>query len=154
MKSILASSHKVHLMKHNNSYFGTVDSNSKSMVFAFPKMKYVEDVMQTLQHSHVNVQQYSNDVFKVSKCDDSIMNYRKQGSNEIVVESRRCLDAQVYLTMNNVGMFIVNNIIEDDDASLYLVSTQSTYTPVFVNNISVHMNLNKMMNNIVSHPLD
>lgn len=154
MKSILASSHKVHLMKHNNSYFGTVDSNSKSMVFAFPKMKYVEDVLQTLRHSHVNVQQYSNDVFKVSKCDDSIMNYRKQELNEIVVESRRCLDAQVYLTMNNVGMFIVNNIIEDDDASLYLVSTQSTFKPVFVNNISMHMNLNKMMNNIVSHPLD
>lgn len=154
MKSIIESTQKVHLMKQNNGYFGTVDYNSKPMVFAFPKFKHVDNVMQTLRLNHVNVQQYSNDVFKVTMFDDVVKKSRKHEFSDLVVENHRYLDAQVYLTMNNVGMFVVNNIIEDDDANLYLVSTQTTFQPVLVNNVSVHMNLHRMLNNIVPHPFE
>lgn len=153
MASILYSQ-QFFMLKCGRSYFGHGGSTiGRPLVFTFTKQHHADIVRKTLTLWDCNIHDYNQSVYELHVAGKVNVNAPRL---DMSIDSYGFFDAQIYLTMNNVDMFIVDSIIEDDDGHIYLVNSPATFQPLFINNDMTVMHMNRLLNmdDVVSHPID
>jgi hypothetical protein len=62
------------------------------------------------------------------------------------VERMGYVDLNLHVSLNNIDVYIVDNIIEDDEANMYLMNCETKLEPLFINEMMVKIHLNKILN--------
>lgn len=130
------------MLKRSGRYFGYTNYVQTPVVFAFRKERNIE----TIRHNMFSYKNYTidNDMSNVYKItyEQPLEIRRRSKLSPFEIERMGYFDMNLHVTLNNVQVHIVDDVIEDDESNLYLVNCGTEMTPVFVNDNMVKRHLN------------
>ena len=134
-----------YLLKKSGKYFGHINYTSSPVVFAFRKPKNIESIRDNLcRYKQYKIDDNTSDVYKVS-FDRKRHIIKKNSSSLYEIEQMGYYDMNLHITLNNLKLHIVDDIIEDDETNIYLMNCGTLMEPVFVNDIMIKRHLNKFI---------
>lgn len=133
-----------YVLRRGGRYFGHINYQSSPTVFAFRKQKDLERIKYSIvNHVKYHIDDHNSDTFKIVYEHPIEM---KQRHSLYEIERMGYIDICLHTSLNNVSLYIVDDIIEDDEANMYLMNCGTTMDPVFVNDMMKKIHLNKIIN--------
>lgn len=133
-----------YIIKKSSKYFAHLNYTTRPVIFAFRKQKNVEIVRDSLcNHSKFMIDDHNVDTYKITY-EKPIEKNRRMKLYE--VERMGYVDLNLHVSLNNIDVYIVDNIIEDDEANMYLMNCETKLEPLFINEMMVKIHLNKILN--------
>jgi hypothetical protein len=137
----------VFLLRHTQGYLGHSHRGAnveKSKVFTFRNLRIAKEVASKLTHQPFVVSQYNEQVYQLQLTQKPV-DWKPQ---ELEAECFGLLNAQIYLSMNNVDLHLVDNCFDSDDGDIFLVSTKPTskvLKGMFINDDMLKIHLKKIV---------
>ena len=128
------------VIRKSGKYFGHVNYQTNPVVFAFRKHAHVEKVRQSVSKHNYKIDDHNASFYKVVY--EPKMKVRPQ---QFEVVSMGYFDLNLHISMNNVNLYVIDNIIEDDEANMYFVNCKTRLEPIFINDAMMRMHLNKIV---------
>ena len=133
-----------YMLKKSGRYFGHINYTSNPVVFAFRKQKNIEAIRDNLcLHRHYTIDDDTSNVYKVTF--DKPLDIKKKNSSLYEIERMGYFDMNLHVTLNNINVHIVDDIIEDDETNMYLMNCGTVMEPIFVNDIMIKRHLNQFI---------
>jgi hypothetical protein len=134
-----------YLLKKSGRYFGHINYTSTPVVFAFRKPKNIEAIRENLCHyGNYKVDDNTSNVYKLTF--EKRLDIRKRTlSSSYEIERMGYFDMNLHVTLNNINVHIVDDVIEDDETNMYLMNCGTVMEPVFVNDIMIKNYLNRFI---------
>lgn len=132
-----------YFLKRADRYFGHMNYHSNPTVFAFRKPIDVEKVKNNLcNYVKYDIDDHHSGIFKIVYENPKNLNARRSFYE---IERMGYFDMCLHITLNNLNVHIIDDIIEDDETNMYLMNCGTTMEPVFVNDMMYKMHLNKIL---------
>lgn len=132
-----------YLLKKGGKYFGHINYISRPTVFAFRKQRDLEKVKYNIcNHVDYSIDGHNSEYFQIIYEHQLDM---KRRLNLYEIERMGYIDMCLHITLNNVNLHIVDDVIEDDESNMYLMNCGTTVDPVFVNEMMTKLHLNKII---------
>lgn len=132
------------MLKKSGRYFGHMNYTSTPIVFAFRKQKNIESIRDNLCHyTKYRIEDNTSDVYKVTF--ENRRDTKHNSSLSYEIERMGYFDMNLHITLNNLKVHIVDDVIEDDETNMYLMNCGTIMEPVFVNDIMIKRHLNKFI---------
>lgn len=132
------------LIRRSKSYFGHINYVTKPTIFAFRQQSQANIVRNDLAMKKVEVQ--GNDTTFYKLCYNNKVDTKAKPLKCFEVEHMGLFDLSIYAEVNGVHVHIVDDIIEDDDANIYLVNRNTNLEPITINSSLMQMHFNKLLN--------
>jgi hypothetical protein len=120
---------KFSVVSKRNTALGYLPYGAKSTVFTFRKIYHAKRVKEWIDIYDYEVMKLKDDMFIMS-----VGQPRKSRNHDHEIETSGYFDTQVRLEVNNINMFVVDDIIVDDMANIYLLNRGHKLVPIEVNN--------------------
>lgn len=134
-----------YLLKKSGRYFGHTNYTSTPVVFAFRKQKNLEAIRDNLCHyKRYKIDDNTSDVYKLT-FEKQLETKKKNPSSSYEIERMGYFDMNLHITLNNLKIHIVDDVIEDDETNMYLMNCGTVMEPVFINDIMIRKHLNKFI---------
>ncbi len=134
-----------YMLKKSGRYFGYTNYKSNPIVFAFRKQKNIETIRDNIcSYLKYNINDHTSNVYKIIY-EQPLEIKRRTTISSFEIERMGYFDMNLHVTLNNVKVYIVDDIIEDDDRNIYLVNTGTVVDPVFVNDNMIRKHLEKFL---------
>lgn len=133
------------LLKKSGKYFGHINYTSSPVVFAFRKQKNIQSLRDNLcRYKQYKIDDDTSDVYKVL-FEGKRHTVKKNSALSYEIEQMGYYDMNLHITLNNIKLHIVDDIIEDDETNMYLVNCGTVMEPIFVNDAMIKRYLNKFI---------
>lgn len=134
------------MLKKAGRYFGYRNYETNPIIFAFRKQKNIETIRNNLcSYLKYKIDNDISNVYKVTY-EQPLELKKRSTTSSIEIERMGYFDMNLHITLNNVNVCIVDDIIEDDDTNVYLVNCGTVMEPVFVNDNMIRKHLDKFVN--------
>jgi hypothetical protein len=130
------------LIKKSNTYFGHINHTTKPTVFAFKKQSHADSIRKELsRHTSFSLDDHHTSSYKLT------FNHQatRKRFKHLEVEQHGSMDLSIYMSLNGIQAQIVEDIIEDDEGSMYLVNHNTSLETIFVNSAMMKMHFNKVI---------
>ena len=107
-----------HLIKDRNMYLGFKKPGYDVTLFLFKKRKHAKAVKQSLDIFDYDIQYWQDDTFKMNVVSPNLQSHKQRLS----IEPVGYFDAQIHTKLNNLKMFVIDDVIEDDEVNIYLLN--------------------------------
>jgi hypothetical protein len=135
-----------YMLKRSGRYFGYINYETSPTLFAFRKQKNIETIRDNIcSYKKYKINDHISDVYKITY-EQPLDIKRKTKISTYEIERMGYFDMNLHITLNNVKVHIIDDIIEDDDTNIYLVNSGTVMDPVYVNDNMVKRHLNKFIN--------
>jgi hypothetical protein len=118
-----------HVIKRKDCFIGNNSSTGKPTVFAFRKKYHAVKVKHWYDIYEYDIKPLDKDQYSMN-----VHIPRRERSEDCIIETNGYFDTQIRMSLNNVHMFIVDDIIEDDDGNIFLFKRDDPLIPVEVTN--------------------
>jgi hypothetical protein len=133
------------MLKKSGRYFGHINYICNPIVFAFKKQTNVEAVRDNIcRYKKYTIDDHSSNTYKLM-FERPLDVKKKVSASSYEVERMGYFDMNLHITLNNIKLHIVDDVIEDDDANMYLMNCGTVMEPVFVNDIMIQRHLNRFI---------
>lgn len=131
-----------YLLKKSGRYFGHINYTSRPVVFAFRKQKNIESIRENLCHySNYKIDDNTSNVYKLT-FEKRLDIKKKVPSASYEIERMGYFDMSLHITLNNIKLHIVDDVIEDDETNMYLMNCGTVMEQVFINDAMIKRHLN------------
>lgn len=134
-----------YMLKRSGRYFGYTNYETSPMLFAFRKQKNIETIKNNIMsYKKYTINDDMSNVYKITY--EQPLDVKKRiRTSPYEIERMGYFDMNLHITLNNVKVHIIDDIIEDDDTNIYLVNSGTKMDPVFVNDNMIKRHLNKFI---------
>jgi hypothetical protein len=130
------------LIKKSNTYFGHINHTTKPTVFAFKKQSHADSIRKQLsKYTSFSLDDHHTSSYKLT----FDQKHPRPQVNQVEVEQHGSMDLSIYVSLNGIQTHIVEDIIEDDEGSMYLVNHNASLDTIFVNSAMMRMHFNKLI---------
>lgn len=134
------------LIKKSNAYFGHVNHMTKPTIFAFKRQAQADRIRKELtKHTSFSLDDHQSSSFKLTFDTQENKKHPRPQISQVEVEQYGSMDLSIYVSMNGIQAHIVEDIIEDDEGSMYLVNHNASLETIFVNSAMMRMHFNKLI---------
>ena len=132
------------LIKRSNTYFGHINHNTRPIVFAFKKQSHADGIRKELsRYTTFSLDDHHTSSYKLTFNNQE--KRKRPQVNQLEVEQHGSMDLSIYVSLNGIQAHIVEDIIEDDEGSMYLVNHNARIETIFVNSAMMRMHFNKII---------
>jgi hypothetical protein len=121
--------HKFSVVSKRNTALGYLPYGAKSTVFTFRKRYHAKQVKEWIDIYQYEVMKLKDDIFIMS-----VGKPRTSRDHDHEIVTSGYFDTQIRMGVNNVNMFVVDDIIVDDTANIFLLNRGHKLVPIEVNN--------------------
>lgn len=134
------------LIKKSNTYFGHINHTTKPTVFAFKRQSHADSIRKQLsKHTSFSLDDHHASSYKLTFDPHENKKHPRPQVTQIEVEQYGSMDLSIYVSLNGIQAHIVEDIIEDDEGSMYLVNHNASLETIFVNSSMMRMHFNKLI---------
>lgn len=134
-----------YLLKKSGRYFGHTNYTTTPIVFAFRKQKNIESIRDNLcNFKKYKINDHTSNVYKLT-FEKQVDTKKKNTSASYEIERMGYYDMNLHVTLNNIKVHIVDDVIEDDDTNMYLMNNGTLLEQVFINEHMIKRHLNNII---------
>lgn len=133
------------LLKKSGRYFGHTNYTSTPVVFAFRKQQNIQLIRDNLcRYKIFKLDDNTSDVYKLS-FEKQLDRKRNNPTSSYEIERMGYYDMNLHVTLNNIKVHIVDDIIEDDETNMYLMNCGTLLEQLFINEHMIKRHLNNII---------
>lgn len=134
-----------YVLKKSGKYFGHMNYISSPVVFAFKKQKNIKSLKDNLcRYKHYTIDDNTSNVYKVT-FEGKRYTTKKNSVSPYEIERMGYFDLNLHITLNNINLHVIDDVIEDDEMNMYLMNCGTVMEPLFVNDVMIKRHLNKFI---------